>query len=320
MMDDQKAQALAPTRTRRKPSNQSHNAKWTPEENESLTKLVAEHGQQNWPELTRHFPGKTQQQISERWEKVLNPVLVKGSWTREEDELIISFVAENGTRDWTKLAALLPGRIGKQCRERWRNHLDPDVNREPWSEKEDTILIDMYDKIGSKWVKIAEHLPGRSDNAIKNRWNSTLKKRLEYERSGLERPKRGRPGKNATQKPQIPLPAKPKSADDAPKPPNFDEIAAIIRGQDSPFDFSALTPDLNIPYSPFSLAIRSPGQISDLGKFPNLWSPSQSLLDFGPLKSPNLSFSPPGPLKDVKDLEGELPFTLPYPNSPNSKE
>lgn len=142
-----------------------------------------------------------------------NPGLIKGSWTREEDEIIVNFVKQHGTKNWTKLATLLPGRIGKQCRERWRNHLDPEVNRSPWTEVEDEILINLHETLGNQWVKIAESLPGRSDNAIKNRWNSTLKKQLESIRTGTPRKKRGRPARTP-----------PKSADDVPKPPRLDEL------------------------------------------------------------------------------------------------
>jgi hypothetical protein len=102
---------------------------------------------------------------------------VKGSWTRQEDETIVDFVAQYGTKNWAKLADMLPGRIGKQCRERWRNHLDPCNNKEPWTADEDALLIVLHEQHGNQWVKIATLMKGRSDNHIKNRWNSTLKKR-----------------------------------------------------------------------------------------------------------------------------------------------
>lgn len=170
------ASALAPTRTRQKTSFPSRATKWSQMEDEHLIKIMKENPKVNWNEIAPQFPGKTAQQISERWSKVVNPDLVKGSWTRQEDEVIIDFVSKCGTKNWTKLAALLPGRIGKQCRERWRNHLDPSNNHGAWTPEEDNLLIKYHAQYGNSWVKIAQLIPGRSDNSIKNRWNSTLKK------------------------------------------------------------------------------------------------------------------------------------------------
>ena len=168
--------ALAPTRTRGKTNFPSRGNKWTQQEDELLIRLHNENVKLNWNEIAPRFPGKTAQQISERWSKVVNPDLVKGSWTRQEDQTIIDFVQTHGTRNWTKLAALLPGRIGKQCRERWRNHLDPSNNKSPWTPEEDAMLIKYHEMYGNQWVKIAGLMKGRSDNSIKNRWNSTLRK------------------------------------------------------------------------------------------------------------------------------------------------
>jgi hypothetical protein len=175
-MEPQK-DALAPTRTRQKATSGSLKARWSPSEDQLLLRILSSGDRTNWTELAPHFPGKTAQQISERWSKVLDPALVKGSWTRQEDETIIEFVNQYGTKNWTKLADLLPGRIGKQCRERWRNHLDPGNSKNAWTPEEDALLIQLHEQHGNQWVKIATLMRGRSDNHIKNRWNSTLRKR-----------------------------------------------------------------------------------------------------------------------------------------------
>ncbi|GFZ03757.1 myb domain protein 98 [Actinidia rufa] len=103
---------------------------------------------------------------------------VKGQWTIEEDRLLIHLVEKYGVRKWSHIAQMLKGRIGKQCRERWHNHLRPDIKKDTWSEEEDRVLIQAHLEVGNKWAEIAKHLPGRTENSIKNHWNAT--KRRQY--------------------------------------------------------------------------------------------------------------------------------------------
>ena len=109
----------------------------------------------------------------------INQVNNKGPWTEQEDKKLINLVEKYGAEKWSFISSHFPERIGKQCRERWFNHLCPTVNKTAWSKEEEWILFILHNQIGNKWSQLCKYLPGRTDNTIKNHWNSTMKKRIE---------------------------------------------------------------------------------------------------------------------------------------------
>ncbi|XP_027343049.1 transcription factor MYB83 [Abrus precatorius] len=115
--------------------------------------------------------------------------LRKGLWSPEEDEKLIRYMITKGQGCWSDIARNAGlQRCGKSCRLRWINYLRPDLKRGAFSPQEEELIIHLHSILGNRWSQIAARLPGRTDNEIKNFWNSTLKKRLKLNNNSNSSP------------------------------------------------------------------------------------------------------------------------------------
>mmetsp|Transcript_2283 Transcript_2283/g.2758 ORF Transcript_2283/g.2758 Transcript_2283/m.2758 type:complete len:595 (+) Transcript_2283:190-1974(+) len=155
---------------------------WTEAETSLLSSLTEQYQDTSprWADIASSIPGKTAIECLQKWQTLSSPPVIKGkgSWTVEEDNILRDKRALYG-RKWAKIAAHLPGRQGKQCRERYVNHLDPNLKKGEWTDDEEAILIALHEHHGNRWANIAKQLPGRSDNDIKNHWYSTIQRKFQ---------------------------------------------------------------------------------------------------------------------------------------------
>ncbi|KAL8109688.1 transcription factor MYB83-like [Apium graveolens] len=128
-----------------------------------------------------------------------NVKLRKGLWSPEEDEKLMVYMLSNGQGCWTDIARNAGlQRCGKSCRLRWINYLRPDLKRGSFSLQEEELIIHLHSILGNRWSQIAARLPGRTDNEIKNFWNSTIKKRLKENLTSTTSPNNSNYSSNPT--------------------------------------------------------------------------------------------------------------------------
>lgn len=158
---------------------------WSKEDDMRLTEIMKKYkNPRDWEPIAKeHGMGKSAKECHERWIRYLKPGVRKGQWTDQEDAIVIEAVTTSSEQPftrWSDLAQRLPGRVGKQIRDRWVNHLNPNINHLPFSREDDLLLWEGHKKLGKRWVEISTKFfnSSRSENHIKNRWYSASFKKF----------------------------------------------------------------------------------------------------------------------------------------------
>ncbi|CAD8045784.1 unnamed protein product [Paramecium sonneborni] len=148
---------------------------WTPEEDEMLQEFY-EKFNGNWTLVAQSIPGRNQSQCSQRWKRINpNRIKMRKQWTEEEDRQVLRLIQKFG-KNWKRIENEMNGRTGKQIRERFINKLDKTINHDPYDEKEDEQIYQLYISLGPRWSEISKKLKGRPENSVKNRFYSHIKK------------------------------------------------------------------------------------------------------------------------------------------------
>ena len=148
---------------------------WTREEDQMLIDLVKMQKVRKWSEISKKMAGRTGIQCYLRWNK-LKLGLKRGQWTEYEDNLLIEWIKKKGPNNWEECGRFIHGRNGKQCREHWNNCLKPDLIKGEWTPEEDFLIMQFYEECNGRWKIMKELFEGRTENSIKNRFYSGLRK------------------------------------------------------------------------------------------------------------------------------------------------
>jgi len=144
----------------------------------------------DWNQIAIAIPGRSAEQCMYKWGMARIPKTKKSAWCEEENVCLLAIIQRRGAKDWRSIADELNlmgtyKRKPKQCRERWHNFLNPEISRDEWSLKDDLFLLERIEEVGKKWSQVAKKLPGRTENSIKNRYNSIIRieRRKHFEES-----------------------------------------------------------------------------------------------------------------------------------------
>jgi hypothetical protein len=154
--------------------------KWTEDEDSKLKDAVQTHGDKDWVTISALVPSRTKKQCYNKWHDSLDPSIDRkpehtGTWTEDEDIKLKNAVQTHGGKNWGAIAALVPGREGKQCWKRWHYVLKVNGRAGTWTEDEDIKLKDAVQTHGDKnWGAIAALVPGRAEKECWSRWNDAL--------------------------------------------------------------------------------------------------------------------------------------------------
>jgi len=151
---------------------------WTKEEDAKLIEIGKENNFKDWKEISKKMHNRTPTQCSGRYKRI-RPGIIKGGWTKEEDEMVVKLINEHG-KNWSIVSNLILTKNSKQIRDRYINKLDKNVRNGKFTKEEDEKILMYYTRFGRRWTKIASFFNGRTGDMIKNRFYSCIRKKINH--------------------------------------------------------------------------------------------------------------------------------------------